>query len=301
MIFYNPTRFLNVNFNKLLVLTKWSRFHKSLKQNQSSPKSNKYNKQPPIDLKSVRTNTAENPKEPLPKPNKAAAIILLAVPAITFGLGVWQVKRREQKLNLIEYLEKRTKSQPVNLPENIKDFQEFIKENEYKPFKCKGRFLHSKEGLLTMRHDMTGSNHLPGGLVITPFLLSDRPNMTILVNRGYVPYTQFSPITREPAQIEDEVEIVGLLRSNEPLTTFTPKNKPPFEWHFRDIYQMAQELNTAPIYIDAAESTSIKGGPHGGQTAIQLRNDHLTYLITWFSLSAITTVLWWKRFAKAFF
>jgi surfeit locus 1 family protein len=264
-------------------------------------KQTKYNKPPPIDLKKVRTNTGENSREALPKPNKIAGIILLAVPAITFGLGVWQVKRREQKLNLIEFLEKRTKAEPAELPNEINDFASFIKENEYKPFKIKGHFIHSKESILSMRHDITLSNRLPGGLVVTPFVLSSNPNMVVLVNRGYVPYTHFSPTTREKTQIDDEIEITGLLRSSEPLSVFSPKNKPPHEWHHRDIYDMAKELNTAPIYIDAIESTTILGGPRGGQTVIQLRNDHLTYLITWFSLSLLTSVLWWKRFAKAFF
>lgn len=261
----------------------------------------KYNKPPPIDLKNVRTNTGENSKEDFPKPNRFASIILLAVPVVTFGLGIWQLKRREQKLTLIDYLEKRTSSEPVELPSELQDFETFVKENEYRPFKVRGHFIHSKESLLTMRHDLTGQSHLPGGFVITPFVVSKNPKMIILVNRGYVPYTHFSPTSRQKAQLDNEVELVGLLRSNEPLNTFTPVNKPPFEWHYRDVDQMSKELGTVPVFLDAAKSTTIPGGPLGGQTAIQLRNDHLTYLITWFTLSALTSILWWKRFSKAFF
>ncbi len=141
---------------------------------------------------------------------------------------------------------------------------------------------------------------MPGGWVITPFLVSGRKDgLTILVNRGFVPYTHYSPMRRAHAQINDEIEIVGLLRGNEIKNTFTPVNNPNNnEWHYRDVNQMAFELNAAPIFLDADYSSTIKGGPIGGQTNVNLRNDHLTYLITWFSLSALTSVLWWKRYAK---
>jgi surfeit locus 1 family protein len=144
---------------------------------------------------------------------------------------------------------------------------------------------------------------MPGGHVITPFLVSGRNDgLVILVNRGYVPYTHYSPTKRLKSQIEDEVEIVGLLRSNELTNTFTPVNNPQNnEWHYRDINQIAFELNTAPIFLDSVYTTPVKDGPIGGQTNIQLRNDHLTYLITWFSLSGLTSLLWWQRYARILF
>lgn len=44
---------------------------------------------------------------------------------------------------------------------------------------------------------------------------------------------------------------------------------------------MARKCNTAPVFIDAVKEGSVAGGPVGGQTRILLRNDHLSYLITW--------------------
>ena len=38
------------------------------------------------------------------------------VPITTFGLGTWQVQRRNQKLKLIELLEERVNSEPIELP-----------------------------------------------------------------------------------------------------------------------------------------------------------------------------------------
>lgn len=124
----------------------------------------------------------------------------------------------------------------------------------------------------------------------------------MLINRGFVPYTHFSPVTRREAQVDHEVEVVGLLRTNEPESTFTPVNVPPNEWHYRDVALMARVLSTKPIFLDAVHTSGLRDDqiPFPGQTAIQLRNDHLMYLITWFSLSLITSILWLKRFKRLF-
>jgi len=42
---------------------------------------------------------------------------LKVIPALTFGLGVWQIRRREWKLSLIENLESRTSAPPIPLPQ----------------------------------------------------------------------------------------------------------------------------------------------------------------------------------------
>ncbi len=113
----------------------------------------KYNKPPPIDLKSVRTNQQESEANENNRSStgKINALALLSIPIFTFGLGVWQVKRREEKLKLIKFLEERTKAQPIELPTNQRDLETLTEKNEYQAFKVKGKFLHSKEIVLTIR------------------------------------------------------------------------------------------------------------------------------------------------------
>ncbi len=250
---------------------------------------------PPIDLKSVRTKEQMKYEGDSKESFSIVALALLSIPVLTFGLGCWQVKRREWKLDLINYLDSRTKADPRPLPTDPAELQDLLETNEYSPFKVKGHFLHSKEILIAPRSDLTQTINLPGANVVTPFVLSDRP-MTILVNRGFIPYIKYSPVSRQEGQVESEVELVGLLRGNEIINSFTPDNKPPNEWHYRSINQMASCLGTAPIFLDAIESSTIKGGPIGGQTAINIRNEHMSYIVTWFTLSALTSFLWFRRF-----
>jgi surfeit locus 1 family protein len=261
----------------------------------------KYNKQPPIDLKSVRTSKQKEEYSGKRKESRFFPMVLLSIPLLTFGLGCWQIQRRKQKIELIDYLNSRTKSEPIELPNNLENL---VDNYEYRPFKVKGHFIHSREIVLTPKHDMTGTYQgVTGGWVITPFLVSNRPDLLIMVNRGFVPYTHFSPEMRREAQVDQEVELVGLLRSDELKTTFTPLNKPPFEWHHRNIQEMAKHLGTAPIFLDTIQqSKSAKSNiPIGGQTVINIRNEHLSYIVTWFSLSALTSYMWYTRFARLFF
>ena len=68
------------------------------------------------------------------------------------------------------------------------------------------------------------------------------------------------------------------------------------ELHSRDVYALAKRLGTDPIFVDAGEESTVKGGPIGGQTRVKLRNDHFSYMLTWYTLSAATLIAWLKMF-----
>lgn len=51
--------------------------------------------------------------------------------------------------------------------------------------------------------------------------------------------------------------------------------------YFRDLEAMSKIVDSEPIMIDAVVECSIPGGPIGGQTNISLRNEHVSYIITW--------------------
>lgn len=80
---------------------------------------------------------------------------------------------------------------------------------------------------------------------------------------------------------------------------FGEKNDPRLsEWKYRDLDAMCDVLNTRPIFVDADAASSVPGGPIGGQTRVSLRNEHASYIATWFSLSAITGYMWWMKFVR---
>lgn len=65
-----------------------------------------------------------------------------------------------------------------------------------------------------------------------------------------------------------------------------------------DIPHISRLTGALPYWLDADAASTVAGGPIGGQTRVTLRNDHLSYLVTWYSLSAVTAYLWYRQIYK---
>uniref|UniRef100_A0A3P9M145 SURF1-like protein n=1 Tax=Oryzias latipes TaxID=8090 RepID=A0A3P9M145_ORYLA len=230
---------------------------------------------------------------------------LLLIPATTFGLGTWQVKRRQWKMGLIDDLHRLTTEEPIPLPLDPNE----VNKLEYRRVRVRGRYDHSKELYIMPRSPVDpekeareagslSSSGETGANVVTPFQCIDL-GITILVNRGYVPRQKMRPETRMKGQVEDEVEVVGIIRLSENRKPFVPNNDVERNrWHYRDLEAMSHVTGAAPIFIDADFGSTIPGGPVGGQTRVTLRNEHMQYIITWYGLCAATTYMWYIKFIK---
>ncbi|KAM7542184.1 hypothetical protein Aperf_G00000007984 [Anoplocephala perfoliata] len=234
--------------------------------------------------------------------------LLLLCPITAFSLGYWQIKRRRWNVKA-----------STDLP-------------EFQPVTVEGHFDHSREVIVGPRSIITddipahaygsawGSKPVPGHTpkqsnlsnfgapsangycVVTPFELKDRPGVYILVNRGFVPTALRDPITRPKGQVKEDISISGCIRYNEKPPPFVPNPKtmenveegqqPHIQYFSREVLRMSQALNTLPIFIDANYESTVKGGPIGGQTKVLLSNNHTEYIITWFSLGALSLGMW---------
>ncbi|XP_026211507.1 surfeit locus protein 1 [Anabas testudineus] len=230
---------------------------------------------------------------------------LLLIPATTFGLGTWQVKRRQWKLQLIDELSRLTTAEPIPLPLDPYELNNL----EYRRVKVHGRYDHSKELYIMPRSPVDpkkeareagslSSSGESGANVITPFHCTDL-GITILVNRGYVPRQKIRPESRMKGQVEEDVDVIGVVRLTETRKPFVPNNDvEKNRWHYRDLEAMSRVTGAAPIFIDADFGSTIPGGPIGGQTRVTLRNEHMQYIITWYGLCAATSYMWYVKFIK---
>uniref|UniRef100_UPI00358E47F5 surfeit locus protein 1 isoform X2 n=1 Tax=Myxine glutinosa TaxID=7769 RepID=UPI00358E47F5 len=219
--------------------------------------------------------------------------------------GRTSVKRLLWKQDLIANLEHRTRAPPVDLPPDPLEMPSL----EYRRMRVRGTFDHGNEmiilprsrldkGQAESRRGVVGRTSQHGAQVVTPFVCSDL-GITILVNRGFVPMSRLDPASRTKGQVEGEVELVGLVRLNEPRSAFTPDDDVANRrWHSRDVSKLAQAAGTFPIFLDAVADSTVPGGPIGGQTNVSLRNDHTQYLLTWYGLSALTLLLWVQKFVR---
>lgn len=247
-------------------------------------------------------------KNPKKKPGEVIKWVLLIMPVTSFGLGCWQVYRLQWKLELLDMLQSKANSAPVEIPHDFNELQTM----EYRPIKVKGKFLHSKEFLIGPRALIENDVILPrtgsllsdpkknqGWLVITPFRLSENGEV-ILINRGWIPQNMRPKEKRQGSLVEGEVEITGIVRLTEKRSPFMPKNNPEKgSWLYRDLDQMCEYFNCAPVWLDARGIPDPPDGwPLPNQTRVTMRNEHLSYLITWYMLSAFTAVMWHRYFIK---
>lgn len=61
---------------------------------------------------------------------------------------------------------------------------------------------------------------------------------------------------------------------------------------------MCKVTGASPIFLDATTDFDVPQGPIGGQTRISLRNEHLSYIFTWYGLSILTSFMWYSQFLK---
>ncbi|KAH7978963.1 hypothetical protein HPB49_007540 [Dermacentor silvarum] len=158
----------------------------------------------------------------------------------------------------------------------------------------------SEEGRRKRRGGIITAPGQTGNLVITPFKLKDRDSAlrpwNALLTNGML-NTSFH--LSSASVIEGEVNLVGIVRKSEKRPPLGPKNPTTgHTWHYKDVEQMAQACGAAPVLLDAVFESTVEGGPIGGQTNVTLRNEHVSYIITWYSLSAATTFLWYHKYIR---
>jgi surfeit locus 1 family protein len=217
--------------------------------------------------------------------------LMLLVFAVLVGLGIWQIKRLHWKEGLIAEIETRSKGAPIAL----KDATAMVREGRdpsYYRVRASGRLDNTKE-----RYLFTVSEERTGWDVITPLKTAD--GEIVLVDRGFVPDNLKDPSTRPEGEIEGLATVTGIAQLPASQGLFIPNNEPETNrWFWRDLNAMAQSMfagqpaELAPFFLEAEKGEVPGGWPEGGQTRLDLPNNHLQYAITWFLLAAAILILY---------
>ncbi len=232
----------------------------------------------------------------------APTLATLLMAAFLMGLGIWQIQRLAWKEGLIREIDERTTAAPMSLPPRAAWAQLRPDDYAYRHVSATGTFDNGTEiHVFRPLGESRGPAHGVGDLVLTPLRLDG--GGTVIVNRGFVPIERLDSATRPDGQIPGRVTITGLMREPEARNLFTPNDDPTRnQWFTRDPAAIAAFLHlddAAPFSIDQ-DASAIPGGlPQGGETVLDIPNNHLSYALTWFGLAAgllgVYAVFAWRR------
>lgn len=200
----------------------------------------------------------------------------LAGLVVLVSLGVWQMQRLSWKQDILNTIENRISADPVGLPQTLDPVAD-----KYMPVRLTGSIEPGELHVLTSIRDIG-----PGYRVIAPFATTD--GRRILLDRGFVPADR-----KDAPRPTGPAEITGNLHWPDETDSYTPDPDPASNiWFARDATSMAAALDTLPILVISRGSSETNAGltPLPVDTA-EIRNDHLQYAITWFSLAAIWTAM----------
>jgi surfeit locus 1 family protein len=210
---------------------------------------------------------------------------VLAALALLITLGVWQLERLKWKEGLIAQIEARAAAAPVTL-KDAEALARAGRDPSYLRVRVEGRFHHGRERYLYAVTDGQQGWH-----VITP--LETAGGEMVLIDRGFVPDALKAPSSRALGQVEQIVEVTGLVRMPEKQGMFIPDNEASANrWFWRDLPGMSASMfpsgavDVAPFFVEAEKSAVPGGWPEGGQTRLVIVNNHLQYALTWFALAA---------------
>lgn len=210
-------------------------------------------------------------------------LISLPILVLSLTLGVWQMERREWKRDILDRMAANQAATPLSLDELLKGDP---LRHEYGRVKVAGSFLHDKEFHLAAR----SLKNKVGLQLVTAFKTDD--GKVVLFDRGWIPSEKKEPAKRAEGQVPGRVELTGIVRRNQERRQFAPENAPDKNVWFHVDVPLMRRMAGAPsdpkldaFFLDADAAPNPGGVPIGGQTRLDIPNDHLQYAITWFLIA----------------
>lgn len=232
------------------------------------------------------------------RPRSTLSLVALALAALFLflvfvGLGSWQIKRLNWKLDLIAHVDQRVHAPPSPLPPVSRWTTITAAADEYRHVRLQGVLLEQYSSRVR------ASTVLGRGYwLMTPLQQPD--GSLVFINRGFLA----SERPWQAARQSTPVTVTGLLRLSETHGGFLQTNDPAHQqWSSRDVGAMAASFGlqqVAPFFIDAqaadgqpfdpAKTATDGNMPVPGLTVIAFNNNHLVYTLTWFALALMIII-----------
>lgn len=202
------------------------------------------------------------------KPELIPLLFILCATFTLGGLGLWQLERLVWKNNLIAQIQS-AQSQGALAS---------LTGEPYRRVELDGKILGDKAIRIVGRPQWEQGS---GYFLLYPFKMKD--GKIVMVNIGWAPAEWKGDV----AKIR---HVTGITRPARGKRYFSPENHPEKNiWFYEDIAAMSSALNLKleDQIVEAVGERKAGSYPSVNDGSISLRNDHLGYAITWFSLMII--------------
>lgn len=219
-------------------------------------------------------------------------LFTLVMMAVFVSLGVWQLQRRAEKHALIAALTERLATAAIPLPPAARWSKLDPGTDEFRRVSFTAVYAPLPDAMVfssgsAIRSDVSG----PGTWAFLPARLPD--GEIVVVNAGFVENTMQDRGVQDRAVARlvtgQPVTLTGYLRFPAAPGWLTPaENRSKRLWFVRDHLLMASALGwgtVAPFYIDLEQPVPETGIPKPGPLDVHLKDDHLQYAVTWFTLA----------------
>lgn len=209
-------------------------------------------------------------------------IVLLGM-GVLARLGIWQLDRLAQRREANAILREQLMSDPLSLNDPGVDRSE-LATMANRAIMATGRFDFSEQMLLKLQN----YNGSAGAHLITPLLLEGRQD-AVLVDRGWIPFSEEAPENWGQFDVFGTVTIDGYIQLTQTSRRATPPEPPAREWYRVNVQAMERQLpyDLLPIYVrqapppEGAEALPIQEAPEFDLS----EGPHLSYAIQWFTFS----------------
>jgi surfeit locus 1 family protein len=218
-------------------------------------------------------------------------------------LGFWQLDRLAERRALNDAARSQLELPAVSLPQDLERGDAFA----YRKATALGVFDPSHEVYLTSR----SLDGIAGVHVVTPLLL-DAGGPALLVDRGWIPDTDYRALTSQSWSVEGPTEVSGFLMPSqtEPALTFLAdrvpaEGEPPLlEWRALHIPGIRRQVPypVLDVYLVQESPAPSAAAPTPAPELDLSEGAHLGYALQWFAFAAIALVggaLWLRRGPRA--
>ena len=189
--------------------------------------------------------------------------------AVLLSLGTWQLQRLEWKQGILAGIDARLAAEPVAMPSEPREA-----EYQYLQVEVSGELAGPE------LHVLAVVDRGPGYRVVRALEMGD--GRRILADLGTVTETD-----KDLARTGGSVTLRGALLWPDETDRYTPApNLDRNIWFAREVTIMAETLETLPVLIAASEVNPDQG-TMPEQVGVNIPNNHLEYVITWYSIAAV--------------